>query len=222
MKRILRQGVLQARPNRRIQKRNAYKLIKFADVELSSNLAYLGSNVCFCDIPVSDLPIHMGKYSPFGIAFRKDFVVEHGAVPVMYIPINGRPSIYHFRTFQKDGPNPKRGISSQCVAFDRMWKYLNDIEGAIADLGSEHISLASNLRKLVSFLDVAILSHLKFFDHRLSDDDQDNFYMEREWRASQDVFFEMVDVQRIIVPTRFSQRFRRSFPSYDGEIFFAD
>ncbi len=41
--------------------------------------------VCFCDIPEPDLSIHVGKYSKFGIAFRKEFLIDRGACPVFYV-----------------------------------------------------------------------------------------------------------------------------------------
>jgi hypothetical protein len=46
--------------------------------------------------------------------------------------------------------------------------------------------------------------------------------MEREWRASKSVEFELNDIQRIIIPSAYSRTLRRVFPDYDGEIFFAD
>jgi hypothetical protein len=66
------------------------------------------------------------------------------------------------------------------------------------------------------------LSHLKFFEHRLHDEHEENYYMEREWRACKSVQFELNDIQRIIIPTSYSRALRRAFPDYDGEIFFAD
>ncbi|MGA9071013.1 MAG: abortive infection system antitoxin AbiGi family protein [Terracidiphilus sp.] len=45
--------------------------------------------VCFCDIPESDLRIHIDKYSKFGIAFEKDFLIEAGACPVFYVANEG-------------------------------------------------------------------------------------------------------------------------------------
>lgn len=42
--------------------------------------------VCFCDIPVADLALHMKKYSRFGLAFKKTFLVPKGARPVFYVP----------------------------------------------------------------------------------------------------------------------------------------
>ena len=49
--------------------------------------------MCFCDIPVGDLGLHMRKYSPFGLAFKKDFFAEQGALPVFYVPEAGRPAV---------------------------------------------------------------------------------------------------------------------------------
>jgi hypothetical protein len=42
------------------------------DAPLSSNRACEGSMVCFCDIPLCDLPLHMSKYSLFGLAFPRN------------------------------------------------------------------------------------------------------------------------------------------------------
>src|ERR1700730_8093442 len=45
--------------------------------------------VCFCDIPSSDLAIHVRKYSKFGLAFKKEFLIEKGACPVFYVANEG-------------------------------------------------------------------------------------------------------------------------------------
>src|SRR5215208_1282488 len=44
--------------------------------------------VCFCDIPVTDLEIHMKKYSRFGLSFIKRFLVDKGANPMLYVANN--------------------------------------------------------------------------------------------------------------------------------------
>jgi hypothetical protein len=41
--------------------------------------------VCFCDIPIDDLAIHVKKYSRFGLAFTKEFLIDQGACPVFYV-----------------------------------------------------------------------------------------------------------------------------------------
>jgi hypothetical protein len=46
--------------------------------------------------------------------------------------------------------------------------------------------------------------------------------MEREWRVCQDVEFSLGDVVRAIIPERYCDRFRRDFPDFNGEVFFAD
>src|SRR6185503_8156099 len=50
----------------------------------------LKSVICFCDIPQADFQIHMKKYSPFGLAFSKEVLIEVGASPVFYISKNSR------------------------------------------------------------------------------------------------------------------------------------
>jgi hypothetical protein len=50
--------------------------------------AYQPLAVCFCDIPLEDLQLHMQKYSRFDISFHKDFLIERGANPVFYIAKN--------------------------------------------------------------------------------------------------------------------------------------
>ena len=44
--------------------------------------------VCFCDIPVTDLQLHMNKYSRFGLSFLKPFLIAKGANPVLYVANN--------------------------------------------------------------------------------------------------------------------------------------
>lgn len=86
---------------------------------------------------------------------------------------------------------------------------------------ADNAAVGEEWRRVVEFLDLSILSYLKFFDHRLFDDHEENYYMEREWRASKDVPFDLNDIQRIIVPPAFSRGLRRAFPDFDGEISFA-
>jgi len=218
LKRIIRTGTLRARPRPRGHDADVYVLAKNTNEKLSSNEAYRGSVVCFCDIPLDDLYIHIAKFSKFGIAFSKEYLAEEGALPVMYIPVRGRPSLLPFK-----GYGPGR-VSSQAVAFDQFWRRFNRVAAAIERLADDpkEKRTVDDLQKVVEFLDVNILSHLKFFHHRLHDLDEENFYMEREWRVSRDVKFTLDDVQRIIIPARFSRRLRNDLPKYDGEVFFAD
>jgi abortive phage resistance protein AbiGi (putative antitoxin) len=221
LKKIIKMGMLQARPRPRPYKPGYWQMIKHTEEDLSSNRGYHCSIVCFCDIPLNDLGIHMQKYGRFGLAFRKDFLIAAGASPILYVPKVGRPAAYHFNRRKAAAPLPSRGISSQAVAFDRFWRYFNELH--IASNSSQiRGSNAREIKEVIEFLDKSILSYLKFFDHRLWDDDPSNYYMEREWRTTKDVEFKLLDIQRIIVPTRFSRRLRSALPKYDGEVFFAD
>jgi hypothetical protein len=47
--------------------------------------AAYSQRICFCDIPVTDLEIHMNKYSRFGLSFLKSFLRDKGANPVLYV-----------------------------------------------------------------------------------------------------------------------------------------
>jgi hypothetical protein len=218
LKRIIKSGTLRARPRPRGRNSNVYTMEKHRGQKLSSNDAYKGSSVCFCDIPLDDLAIHISKYSKFGIAFSKDFLAGQGALPVLYVPVRGRPSLLPFLLY---GPG---AVSSQAVAFDQFWRRFNRVEAAIGRLAaSPHEKrTADDLRNVIEFLDFNILSNLKFFHHGLHDVHEKNFYMEREWRVSRDVEFNVCEVQRIIIPARFSRRLRNDLKAYDGEVFFAD
>jgi hypothetical protein len=43
---------------------------------------------CFCDIPLVDVDLHIRKYSEFGLAFLKSFMVTKGATPMFYVAAN--------------------------------------------------------------------------------------------------------------------------------------
>jgi hypothetical protein len=53
--------------------------------KISDATAIRGQIVCFCDIPLSGLGLHVKKYGCFGVAFRKPFLVTRGANPVFYV-----------------------------------------------------------------------------------------------------------------------------------------
>jgi len=213
---VLEEGRLRARSPTRVG-RAAYALEMRPNVRLSGNRAFRGSYVCFCDIPPGDLDVHMRKYSRFGLAFTKDFLLELGASPVMYVPGRGRPALLPFHPYA-------RGIvSSNNVAFDEFWRRYqrlrSRIDDAAHDLPDEMNRLFHDVRK---FLDIYLLSHLKFFDPYLHDQDNHNYYMEREWRVMREVKFRLREIRRVILPEEYAARFRRDFPKYDGEVVFAD
>jgi hypothetical protein len=216
LKRILKSGMLKASPGP--VKADEHLLLRDTDLPLSSNRACLGSVVCLCDIPLCDLPLHMSKYSMFGLAFAKDFLTEVGAVPVIYVPENGRPALLPYEGYGR------KSISSQKVAFSEFWRLFKRIEEAIPEIEKlpKLKNAAKDLRRMMFFTECNIISNFKFFDHRLDDTEDEHYYMEREWRVSKNVVFGLNDVSRIIIPVEYTRRLRADFPAFDGEVVFAD
>ena len=118
--------------------------------------------VCFCDIPVDDLDIHMEKYGQFGIAFQKEFLLDQGALPVVYVPADGRPALLPYEGYGRGR------VASQSSSFDEFWKHYGRLCHAaenLSDLEPWH----DDLKRMIQFLDMHVLSHLKFFDAKLQD-----------------------------------------------------
>jgi len=159
----------------------------------------------------------MHKYGQFGIAFSKSFLAELGASPVIYVPRYGRPALLPYEGYSR------RRVASQAVAFDHFGRSSTKSRKAWLTSKAEprFKRTAEDLRRIMEFLELHVVSNLKFFDHRLSDLDEDNYYMEREWRVSRNVKFSLRDVQRIIIPSEYSRRLRNDLPRFDGEMVFS-
>jgi hypothetical protein len=224
---ILKSGVLKAKGLRdltdlELGEPPAYVLTVKTATRLSRNETYSDSVVCFCDIPIGDLDIHMEKYSRFGLAFTKEFLLGVGATPVMYVPTTARPSISPFKDLYN------RPVATTARAFDEFYKRYRRLAREFVatelekDAPEKLKRQARQFRDIAQFLDIHVLSHLKFFDPDQADSDPDNFYMEREWRVKGNVKFELTDVFRIVVPESYSRQLRKDFPEYDGELVFGD
>lgn len=173
-------------------------------VPLSSNEAYLGSYVCFCDIPLPDLSIHMQKYSRFGLSFAKRFLMLHGASPVFYIA-----------STSLNGPPIGR---TKAADFDEMHALYQRL--LCADCSDEQV--AEMIYQIGNLLDWEVLSFCKFFDPDSLDIAPDNYYMEREWRTLRQVEFKPSDIRRIIVPSAYLERLRQDVQDYTGPVTCAD
>ena len=152
--------------------------------------------VCFCDIPVDDLQIHMGKYSEFGIAFKKEFLISKGANPVLYI-------------VQQTG--------ALASAFDR-FLFFDVVTQRVAFRLQVDTSIPPELAHDL----VTILVFCKNFPPMRPDEDPENYYMEREWRLVGNLYFQQSNICRVILPERYARRFRDECPDYFGQITFSD
>ncbi len=180
-----------------------------------SNAMYAPEMVCFCDIPADQLAIHCLKYSPFGLSFSKRFVAERGGRPVYYVPRDGK-----IRTFRAPEPShlgrrPRGPLSLENLTVE-------ENVGAFFDQNVRELSeLVQQCRSTpgvspsMRFLDFHILSYFKFFDLHLEDSDEENFYLEREWRMIGNLRFKRKDIRRVFVRSGYATRFSKRVPSVE-------
>lgn len=181
---------------------------------LSSNKKYQASIVCFADIPLDDLPIHIRKYSGFGLSFLRPFLLLQGASPVFYIArqavvsVPKRNSLEASRTTLADHFDEAEQLLSSLVVRPPHDPFAKD-PGPLNSVAAE-------------FLTNDLFPFMKFFDAELGDEHPDNYYMEREWRVVGPVHFRIRDIERLLLPRAFSQRIRADVPSFSGQLSLTD
>lgn len=174
---------------------------------LSSNESYIPEMVCFCDIPLGDIKLHIKKYSPFGISFPKNYLITKGANPVWYISQNSTI-----------GPNPNDLWTKNCKYHNDKHKYVLQLE----EYMKNNASFDDRLKNEILCYFLHIFSYMKFFEAEKKDLDEENYYMEREWRLCGVLDFENIDnIHRIILPKSAIVQFRKDFPNYLGQISYA-
>jgi len=188
--------------------------------KFSSNDMIIPNIVCFCDIPLGDLGVHINKYSPFGLSFKKSFLIERGANPILYVEKNS--AIYYKSILEGKSRDSTR------------LEYLNEMINLFGDncfpplkylRTKDRTPIIGPPREECWFIAefvLDLLCYVKLFDASKMDNDEDNFYMEREWRTLYDVYFEINDIYRIILPSAFNKRFRNDVPEYTGQITFSE
>jgi len=180
---------------------------------------YNAQVVCFADIPIQDLSIHMSKYTLFGLSFLKTFLIEKGANPVFYVAENSY--VYSPRS---SSPGPDSVTRKD--HFEKMVREWLDLSPQIMSNTWQQNSSLKPLRQrwfdLDMFINFHFFSFAKYFDAARADEEPDNFYMEREWRVLGNVGFELKDVYRIILPRHYSERLRTDLPTYVGQVTFPE
>ncbi len=204
---ILNEGYITYPPHEK-KDRNARCLSTYYTADFTKNKMYLPSMVCFCDIPVCDLSIHINKYSPFGLSFDKAFIARKGVGPVYYVPKRADPAWPVGHDSEED-----RGH-----VFDQKIK---DCYHLLDDLICAKNEWSDRARSVQSFLGSSIFAYIQCFDHTLMDRHDDNYYFEREWRVLGNLKFNIRDVRRIIIPENYVAKFRKDFPNYCGKLTFA-
>lgn len=177
---------------------------------LSDGTMFSGRVVCFCDIPLSDLHIHMQKYGRFGLSFDKRYLAtERGASPVFYVAADASPAL---------GGLPNLGTD-----FDLMAHYYTRLFNELLKTDPDDLPEIPNvdwaeLTLLTSQLGFNVFSFIKCFNVETAEADAANYYMEREWRIHGPVAFELEQVRKVIMPRRRFRDFRRDVPDYHGEL----
>jgi len=183
------------------------------------------SPICFCDIPLNDLGVHMGKYGEFGLCFLKRFLIERGASPVFYVAMNA-----FVRVTANDVRQTRRDYFNQMVREYSPLRAFIFSGGAEPELEDQDLhqllrscpelrddpavgKLHPRLEALTGFFDAHVLGFVKCFDDQLPADSESNFYMEREWRTATRVDFTPADIAHVILPRRYERRLQQEFPA---------
>jgi hypothetical protein len=181
--------------------------------------------ICFCDIPLDSMSIHMDKYSSFGISFLKPFLAEKGANPVHYVAKNSIATEFH-------PPNCGCGVKPQMARqehFKRQCIPLYDnlvrltFPAGLPTPGQPPpltITVDGPGLQQIVFFAREVLGRVKCFDHTLPENHPDNYYMEREWRVHGHVTFTLADVVGLIAPPECHARLRADVPMLAGDIRF--
>ena len=82
------------------------------------------------------------------------------------------------------------------------------------------LRVLGKLKAFAGDLYISLFAQLKFFDGSLAEDDDDNLYMEREWRKVDGLSFHWDDVARIILPDRFVPLLNERLAHFDPHFLF--
>ena len=214
------------------------------NAKISENEMYIPGMVCFCDIPVEDLHLHVKKYSPFGLSFSKDFIVNNGGAPLYYIPRKTkvekakRMSPERVEQLAQKSRNLGRASiepeeedwkkTNKALYFDEMVKKYQGLLKLLCRLIYKIDNLEqrggafNNLNEIEIFSKFHFFSYLKFFDHELQDSDLENYYFEREWRIVGNLQFNKKDIKRVFLLPDYAKQFRKDCPDYYGQITFIE
>ena len=168
--------------------------------------------VHFADIPEGELEIHISKYSKFGLAFYKSFLIKKGVNPVFYIEENSTIYKKDFSSLDKyELTNREKYYQEYCskTIFYFMQKYLHCCKNNKVEL--------QDTWEIYYFL-FNLFSHFKVFNNNLEDNDPDNYYFEREWRATNNINFKLLDVVKVILPENKKKQFEFDFPELKDKL----
>lgn len=154
---------------------------------------------CVCDIPFKDLIYHADYYGKVAIGFTAK-AIHKQFNPVLYL--------------EREFPIPDNIVIDDSIMLDGNKKFDD------GDPPFDLISYLSGLDKSIQYKDFLsdYLGSMKRFIKitRFSENDDETFYREREWRSINGNFnFEPDDVEAIIVPREFIPEVKIQLSNYD-------
>lgn len=164
---------------------------------------------CFCDIPLSSMGIHYTKYGRFGIGVDRSYLVKYGYRPVLYFPYS--PSDWG-SAFGKDL------IESVEVKYRKLLE-LSDAEGVeefSESMGG--VSTDAPLSSIEHCITKDFIGFIKAFDHTLSMEHPDCYYMEREWRKIGNLMLTQDAIKEIVIPAQYVGRLKEEAPHLQEKI----
>lgn len=143
--------------------------------KFSENEMFNPSMVCFRDIPVEGLGIHMQKYSYFGLSFSIAYLVKKGANPVFYNAL---------RSINMNG-NRESYFNDQVGSYFKRWSDKVFTPGRCTTNKDElkqlkQLKEIKEIKDEFNFFLSSFFSYTVFFDHEKKETDSNNYYMERE------------------------------------------
>ena len=205
---VIRNGFL-THPPHNPNIRNFSSMTVGEGVKVSENDLYAPGVICFCDIPIADFKIHTQKYGPFGISFRKPFLIRRGANPVFYVARESRVR------------QSLMGKVNRAEFFDRVVQdYQRYTHRRNENQEGQELLYQEWFHRFRRLFELHFLGLVKFFDSNLPEDHPENYYMEREWRLMGMLEFRINDVERIILPRSFGERLRKDLPDFAGQVTF--
>jgi len=169
---------------------------------------------CYADIPFGSLNIHVRKYGKFGLSFPREFLIQYGARPVMYVPLS------------YDDWNSGGGatlLNDLEVVYKGFYDLVLSKASPIGDTFSRKQrkkpgNEVEAIKAMGSIFAKEFLAFIKPFISHLEQNHPDNFYLEREWRKYANLKFTPDDVSKIVVAKGYLSRLKQEYPHYRSKI----
>ncbi|MDD5477849.1 MAG: abortive infection system antitoxin AbiGi family protein, partial [Candidatus Omnitrophica bacterium] len=151
-----------------------------------------------CDIPFKDLRLHILRYGGFGIAFNRKRAIRDG----------------HF--------NPVLYINKDHVFLKHADQVLPELERLASGDQALQKLLQEYLTMIGTYVVRSDLTSPIHIDPRVDEEQNNNFYYEREWRSAYNWNFKKDDVITVMMPQNYIGLFNQTIKGSKSEEIFRD